>query len=437
MFSPTRDRCAAAAEAVRASAQRVIETLESRTMLDATLDGNVLRVEGTGGDDKIVVSAAGQNASQVLVRIGNGQPQRFRDANITRIRINGGGGDDNIKVTFTRGDLSQDVVINGGGGDDIIRGAGGDDVINGGDGNDILHGRKGDDTVDGGEGDDLVLGHSGGDVLNGGADDDIIYGLSGQDTLRGDGGNDTMGGDKEDRLNFLDPNLTSNQQGIKKQNGEDDVLDGGAGDDWLLGGIESDYDPRFTEGGEDPKPFDPGSNGQDTMTGGPGNDVIDARGRDDTITDKEAGDIVPIERYINHIPNPEEFEDDDYAFHDHFHMQILVDGENIEMPRGLSEFADVDNDRFPLLHKHWDPDNLEIQLHQIHIHSVDPTPIRGRDVFQGWGVSFSDRHIGQYRVKRGETITVSFNGNDMSITEFANQVVGDGDDIVVEFNTND
>ena len=420
----------------RERVQSVLENLESRRMLAASVDGVVLRVDGTANDDTITVAAGGTNGSHVVVRI-NGERQAFRAANLTRIRIEGAGGGDNIKVTFTEGDLLQRVVIDGGAGGDTLKGAGGNDVINGGGGADIIHGRKGDDTVNAGAGDDLVFGHSGRDELNGGDDDDLMYGLAGADTLNGDDGNDTMGGDKEDRLNLLDPDLNDDTQDIHRQTGANDVLNGGNGDDWLLGGLESDYDPQFTEGGVDPKPFDPGSNGQDTMTGGPGNDVIDARGRNDTITDKEAGDIVPIERYINFVEDPENFQDEDYAFHNHAQMEILVDGENIEMPRGLSEFADVDNNLFPLFHKHWDPDNLAIQQHQIHMHSVEATPFRGRDVFQGWGVSFSDRHIGNFRVKRDETITVNVDGTDMSISEFANYTIQDGDNIEINFNRND
>ena len=433
MFHPTRVPHASAA--LRTSVQSVLENLESRRLLAAVLDGDILRVDGTNGDDTIVVSAGGNNAARVVVRI-NGDATDFAGASVNRIRINGLGGNDNIKVSFNNGDLSQDIVISGGIGDDTLKGAGGDDLISGGSGADIIHGRKGDDTVNAGAGDDLVFGHSGSDVLNGGDDDDLMYGLAGADTLNGDDGNDTIGGDKEDRLNFLDPDLNDDTQDVYRQTGANDVLNGGNGDDWLLGGIESDYDPNFTEGGVDPKPFDPGSNGQDTMTGGPGNDVIDARGRNDTITDKEAGDIVPIERYINFVENPETFTDDDYAYHNHADIQILVDGQNIEMPRGLSEFADVDNNLFPLFHKHWDPDNLAIQQHQIHMHSVEATPFRGRDVFQGWGVSFSDRHIGNHRVKNNETIEVTVNGTDMSITEFADYTIQDGDDIEINFNEN-
>ena len=417
MFSPSRDRRAviAAVESVRTSIHRAIEPLESRTLLAASIDDDTLVVAGTNGNDRITLAPDG---GQIVVTI-NGDDESFDADDFRFIRVKGRDGRDTIRIDTSDANIAKRILILGG------------------DGADEIHGGNTRDTVKGGNGDDLIFGNGGDDILRGGADDDIAYGGSGEDTLRGDAGADTLGGDREDRLNFLNPGSTTSDIPVNK--GFNDRLDGGDGDDWLLGGWETDYDPQFTEGGVDPKAWNPGDNGSDRMTGGAGNDVIDARGRDDTITDlNEAEDLVPIDRYVNFVPNPEEFEDDDYAYHNHAQMEILVDGDNIEMPRGIGDWADVDNDLYPLFHKHWDPENQDIQLHQIHMHSVDPTPFTGRDVFQAWGVSFSNRHVGEYRIEDGDdSLEAEVNGETMSMAEFADYEIQDGDEIVIRFDTND
>ena len=106
----------------------------------------------------------------------------FPASEIDSITINGGDGDDNIRVFNA---IVVDAVISGGAGNDIIRGGGGNDTINGDDGNDGLLGRNGNDIVIGGEGNDILLGNAGRDLLIGGDQADILFGGDASDILIG------------------------------------------------------------------------------------------------------------------------------------------------------------------------------------------------------------------------------------------------------------
>jgi uncharacterized delta-60 repeat protein len=221
------------------------------------------------------------------------------DANlVTRIEMNGNGGDDFLRVHQSLtipatiygglgGETSvggNDTCVGGGGndvlfgndGDDVIFGNGGSDYINGGFGADDMHGNAGRDTVDYssydgriivsldavrddgfiGE-DDLVfsdiervLGGQNDDRIGGGDGTQILVGGPGNDTLGGGGGNDALyGAEGNDKLDGGDG---------------DDYLEGGAGHDLLFGGAGADQ--LFGLAGNDVLQADDGV--KDTVRGG-------------------------------------------------------------------------------------------------------------------------------------------------------------------------
>ena len=145
------------------------------------------------------------------------------------VRIEGTDGDDIIEVivdgpsiTYVDAGAGNDT-IEGSDQSDIIVGGSGEDIINGNDGNDWLHGGMGDDTIDGGAGDDLVVGGQNNDYLIGSADNDHIYGNDGDDYLFGNEGQDFLfGGEGNDVLDAGE--------------GEENELYGEEGDDVLHGG---------------------------------------------------------------------------------------------------------------------------------------------------------------------------------------------------------
>ena len=260
----------------------MIESLESRRLLAASLDGGVLTVTGTELNDRISIGVRG---TQVVVLDGR-TFFRFDAAAVDRVVVDALGGGDSVSLSDT---LTKPATVNGGAGNDRLRGGGGTDTLNGGEGNDALDGGAGDDNLDGGAGDDrLGGGVSGADALTGGdgrdgadysrriaavnvsldgqandgaegegdnvaADVEAVHGGSGDDTLTGsDGanvlsggdGNDTLnGGGGADALNGGAGNDTVNGDGGDDRLGGgdgDDTVSGGDGNDWLVGGLGAD-----------------------------------------------------------------------------------------------------------------------------------------------------------------------------------------------------
>ena len=136
-----------------------------------------------------------------------GVDERVPAADVDRIVIDAGEGDDSIFVTedvripveIWGGPGSDQIyagggnaVIDGGEGDDYLVGGLGNDRIFGGPGNDVLLGGAGDDELDGGTGCDTLQGDEGDDVLFGGADDDDMLGGAGDDELHGGAGADDL-----------------------------------------------------------------------------------------------------------------------------------------------------------------------------------------------------------------------------------------------------
>ena len=110
----------------------------------------------------------------------------------------------------------------------------------------------GDDYVDnsseapaeliGGDGDDIVIGYGADERLDGGAGNDLLIGYEGSDHLLGGEGADILEGDFE---GFLDPPFDEDGEPFEgfeegAEQGDPDVLDGGAGDDRLAGGGGAD-----------------------------------------------------------------------------------------------------------------------------------------------------------------------------------------------------
>ena len=127
----------------------LVEGLERRVMMSATLRGGTLAVAGTAGDDEISVAL---NGAAVDVTV-NGELRSFDAARVTRgLRADGRAGDDVITVDAA---FALPARLTGGAGDDELFGGAAADVLNGGKGDDDLHGRGGADRMTGGKGDDV------------------------------------------------------------------------------------------------------------------------------------------------------------------------------------------------------------------------------------------------------------------------------------------
>ncbi len=162
----------------------MIESLEARQLLAATLSGGVLRIVGTLRDDVISTRTVGV---KLVVSI-NSRECRFPLAGVRSIILLGGKGNDFL----TNGAGSIPASIDGGPGDDILCGGLGNDTLIGGPGDDRLYGQAGDDLLNGCQGDDLLDGGDGNDTLNGGIGDDTLWASDGlADMLNGGSGYDS------------------------------------------------------------------------------------------------------------------------------------------------------------------------------------------------------------------------------------------------------
>ncbi|MCA9289085.1 MAG: hypothetical protein KDA05_10900, partial [Phycisphaerales bacterium] len=105
------------------------EPLEARRVLTASIEGGILSIEGTAGDDTITIT---QNALGTIVVTGvDGVPDGTEFTGVTQVFVNLRRGDDSFE---TIGDLFTaappfpiGLVVSGGGGNDTITGGNGDD----------------------------------------------------------------------------------------------------------------------------------------------------------------------------------------------------------------------------------------------------------------------------------------------------------------------
>lgn len=229
-----------------AAATCTIESLEQRQLLSASLSSNGrLLVMGDPTAANAITVSLDASATSVTVDV-NGATQTFQAANVSKLVVMGGAGNDIIKIDESQHPFTVPAKIFGGGGNDSIVGGSEDDLIIGGDGNDILSGGGGKNVLIGGDGDDSLTGGAAHNVLYGGAGNDTIAaGGDAGDVLAGGSGNDSLTG-----------------------GGGNDLLAGGPGDDSLVGGA-----------------------GDDTCVGGTGTDSIDGgTGNNTIINDNPGGD---------------------------------------------------------------------------------------------------------------------------------------------------
>jgi Ca2+-binding RTX toxin-like protein len=189
-----------------------VEGLEIRRLMSATLDDELLTVDGTGGDDDLRVR---RDDGEIVVTLNGNEEGRFDNSDVKEIRLSGLGGDDTIRVEAN----VRGATLRGGDGNDTLLGGEDGDTLIGGDGNDTLDGKEGSDVYAGGDGFDaadyrfetanLVLsidgvanesgGNADGDDIGldvervlGGSGSDRITGSAAANSITGREGNDTI-----------------------------------------------------------------------------------------------------------------------------------------------------------------------------------------------------------------------------------------------------
>ncbi len=162
---------------VRDKRFHAFETAESGRELwlsdNPTLSRGILRVFGADSADDLLITRRATNPTRLNVAL-NGFATSFRFADVTRIQIDLGGGDDRAVVSEDGGQITTPVSLFGGAGDDTLQAASGRDTIYAGTGNDALYG---------GSGLDYLFGEAGNDRLLGGGGRDVLRGSEGRDTF--------------------------------------------------------------------------------------------------------------------------------------------------------------------------------------------------------------------------------------------------------------
>jgi Ca2+-binding RTX toxin-like protein len=379
----------------------MVEALESRQMLSASLSAKgTLVADGGSGNDTIVISRDPRRTSKIRVTI-NGVGAKFPSASVKRIEMYGEGGADRLTLNDSLGVISaRGATLMGQAGDDTLVGGLASVTFDGGDDNDsilgsskadVMLGGAGADTLIGGKGDDQASGGAGNDLLYGSAGSDMLYGDANNDTIYGEAGDDTIGGDGEDRFQFKGFSAPAVLTG-------NDSLNGGDGEDWITGGDES-------------ATLHDQNNGLDTITGGAGNDILDARGfntnPDDVITDRQAGDIVPMEDHTR-VATAAEISAGESAYAVHMHATLIIrindNGtmRQVQIPAGEGDFVDPNlANTGPRFHTHPGQDGI------LHMHDLDPHVFTLAEFFSDWVVSFAAHHIGRYVVGNGHTLTMT------------------------------
>src|SRR5258705_6966254 len=131
--------------------RQMIEQLEERRLLSASLVSGVLTVKGSTGADTITVSLVEGDATHLAVNV-NGTIQTFSISAVTHIVAYGSDGADLMKADNLLGVVPFGVTFKGGDGNDLLIGGNRIDQLLGGLGEDELRGMAGNDFLDGGDG---------------------------------------------------------------------------------------------------------------------------------------------------------------------------------------------------------------------------------------------------------------------------------------------
>jgi Ca2+-binding RTX toxin-like protein len=139
----------------------------------------VLTVDGTKGDDRIVLRLVAGSPGKLQVDIGDGAADfTFNRRAVRSIVVDAGGGNNLVRIDESAGVFTDTIptTIGGGAGDDTLIGGSGAERFLAGDGNDFVDGNGGNDVAFMGAGDDTFQWDPG----------------DGSDTVEGEDGTDTM-----------------------------------------------------------------------------------------------------------------------------------------------------------------------------------------------------------------------------------------------------
>jgi hypothetical protein len=135
----------------RHTAPPLLESLEARRLMSASLEDGVLQVRGTDEDDVIKITQPRSNPRRINVAI-NDDTFAFKAHRVRRIEVRAQDGDDEVSIG---GRVRARAKLYGGRGDDTLAGGSAADLLVGGAGDDDLLGGRSKDRLFSGEGQDV------------------------------------------------------------------------------------------------------------------------------------------------------------------------------------------------------------------------------------------------------------------------------------------
>ena len=144
----------------------------------AQIGASTLTLTGNGASDKLALRLGSPTILQVDVGDDGTADFEFDRSSFTGVRVDAGGGNDQIRVDQGNGAFTDEaLILNGEGGNDTLLGGSGADILIGGDGDDFADGNQGSDVGfmgagndrfhwDPGDGSDIVEGQDGKDALD-------------------------------------------------------------------------------------------------------------------------------------------------------------------------------------------------------------------------------------------------------------------------------
>ena len=119
-----------------------VETLEQRCLLDVGLADGIWTIHGSPLADTIVVDRDPAHAGLLRVTINGQVADTEADSSVQGIRIEGGAGNDTLRIDESNGVIAIPTTMLGGSGNDTLVGGSGRDWLYGGSGDDSLSGGK-------------------------------------------------------------------------------------------------------------------------------------------------------------------------------------------------------------------------------------------------------------------------------------------------------
>lgn len=183
------------------AADVIIDTSVAVNPPAAQINGHVLYVNGTDGNDQVFLVNPESNLGVVEVNV-NGAVSTFPIGQFDLIQISTGIGHDLVRFDQFRPFVVNTKIYTGSGNDSVF-GCGGSDRVYAGDGNDWVGGFGGNDVIYGEVGNDRLFGGDGKDYIVGGEGVDVLRGEGGQDRIIANAGEDDYKGNSGDLFTLL------------------------------------------------------------------------------------------------------------------------------------------------------------------------------------------------------------------------------------------